>query len=263
MANETNDTQTEGTTPVASVGQNPPTEEKKTEPKAAPAAKAPEAPKAAAKAPEAPKAAAKAPASAAKAPETPKAAAPAAKAPEAPKAAAPAAKALEAPKTVTPATVPPQVKPKPSEVAAPVVLEPGRAICHESFYDNRVRRITALDEPEHFGQHHYCLEVQEADKTLGVAKKVFRDDLHFQKGHLRGTEPNGWTESDLIKILIDRLTNFSKSGVVEPEREQALKGLREAHAALEKRRKRKIEEYAKLRAQEKKNEVPGVKPVIY
>jgi len=142
-----------------------------------------------------------------------------------------------------------------------VVLEPGRRIGRESFHDDRARYISALDEPEYSNQHHYVLEVQETDPGLGVVKKVHREDIRFQKGSLASTPPNGWIESDLVLILIDRLTNFSKEGVSQPENEEALKGLRAAYAALDKRRKRKIDECKKSTAS-KKN-APAIKPVIY
>jgi hypothetical protein len=166
------------------------------------------------------------------------------------------------PKATSPAPKPVEDS-KTNEAPAPVVLEPGRAICHELFHDGRVRRITAMDEPEFSGQHHYMLEIQETDPNLGIVKKVHREDIRFQKGSLQTAGPNGWTEADLIKILIDRLENFSNLGVAQPENEQALKGLREAYAALDKRRKRKIAEREMVLAAARETKAAVPKPIIY
>lgn len=141
------------------------------------------------------------------------------------------------------------------------ILEPGRAVSHVPFHDGRVRRISALDEPEHGNQHHYMLEVQETSE--GIVKKVLREDLEFQKGPIRESAPNGWMEIDLIKILIDRIQNFDKFGDAQPENEQVLKGLNKAHEALEKVRKRKLEEREKALAAERKARASAPKPPIY
>jgi len=164
-------------------------------------------------------------------------------------------------------TAPPQkaeIKAEPATTpAAPSSnLEPGRAVCHESFYDGRVRRITAMDVPEFGNQHHYMMEVQETDQKIGVVRKLHREDIIFQKGRT-ADGPNGWKEGDLVKILIDRLTNFENSeGSGCPENKEALQGLIKANRALEKRRQRKLGEY-RASLEEKRQAAKKPKPIIY
>lgn len=139
-------------------------------------------------------------------------------------------------------------------------LQVGRCVSHDESYDGCTRRIAAMDEPEFGGQHEYMLEIQKQD--LGIIQKLHREDLKFQKGSLAEHGPNGWSEGDLVKILIDRLKNFeSGDGPGCPENKEAISGLLAAHNALDKRRKRKLQEIKEK--QQEKSKVSAIKPIIY
>lgn len=125
-------------------------------------------------------------------------------------------------------------------------LEAGRAVIHQPFYDGRVRRIMAVDDPEYGNQHHYVMEVQETDKDLGIVRKLHREDIHFQKGPLTEKGPNGWSEGDLVAILVDRFANFENEGNTQPENREILQHLLAAYRTIDKRRKRKLMEKAKV-----------------
>jgi hypothetical protein len=136
-----------------------------------------------------------------------------------------------------------KVTPVAESTTTPQILEAGRPICHEIFYDGRVRRIEAVDAPDFGNQHHYTLEIQEIDKKIGIVRKIHREDIFFQKGNLLEHGPSGWIEGDLVKILIDRLTNSSNEC---PDIKKALINLVEADKAINKHRERKINERLKV-----------------
>jgi hypothetical protein len=141
-------------------------------------------------------------------------------------------------------------------------LEPGRVIIHQDFHDGRVRRIEATDAPEYGNQHRFMLEIQETDEALGVVRKPYCSEISFQKGPLAENGPNGWSESDLVAILIDRFTNFEAHGISQPEYKEILKGLLKVHETMDKRRKRKIAEREEAMA-DKKRKKAQVKPIIF